>query len=439
MRGMSKGMSVRNRALEALVQSEKTDTSMKTLLREMQTTSADVSDIQISNFLSLSVIRYQNSIDYLLSKSLGHEKLQNLNARDRNILRLVLYETKWMASDLDTTLSFYPKLKFNHLKAISKALDFGLDEVVQDLPLVNKLSIKYSHPTFLVKTLLDNLSIDETIQVLNANNSSRNYYLRLNKLKNANNSIFDSIEGVKLQPDSTLSSLYAVIEGIEQIVTSKLFQDGFILLQDKASILVVESLDLHSGQVIWDSCAAPGMKTQLIVEKMNSTGKIIASDIYRDRVRAARNRSVHLNANQIEWIHADSTHPVVTRANKILIDAPCTSSGILQSYPSFKWRLNKETLFSLMTVQNKLLESIISAHQNCPGTEIIFSTCSILPHEGESQIDSILSKYNVELLDPILPKSSGYSGFTCSNQVTRLFPHKHKTSGFFIAGLRIKH
>ena len=432
-------MSIRNRALQALIQFEQSDTSLKTVLREMQTTTTDVSEIHTSSSLSLSVIRYRNTIDYLLTRFLKNQKLSNLNIRDRNILRLVLYETKWLDLDLETTLSLYPKIKNSHLRAVTLALNSDLDELVQNSPLVNKLSIKYSHPTFLVKTLLDNMPLEDTIQALKENNSSRNYYLRLNRLKNEDTSILDSIEGVRISEDSTLPGLFTVDEGIEHLVTSQLFYDGLILLQDKSSVFVVEAVDPHPGQTIWDSCAAPGMKTQLIAEKLRTNGKIIASDVYRDRVRAAKDRSQQLNANQIEWILADSTRPVVTSANKVLIDAPCTSSGILQSYPSFKWRLNKDTLFSLMTIQNKLLEGIISSYQNRSDTEIIFSTCSMLPHEGESQIDNVLSKYNVELLDPVVPGTHGYPGFNCSDQVTRLFPHKHKTGGFFIARLRLKH
>ena len=436
---MNTEMSIRNRALQALIQFEQSDTSLKTVLREMQTTTTDVSEIHTSSSLSLSVIRYRNTIDYLLTRFLKNQKLSNLNIRDRNILRLVLYETKWLDLDLETTLSLYPKIKNSHLRAVTLALNSDLDELVQNSPLVNKLSIKYSHPTFLVKTLLDNMPLEDTIQALKENNSSRNYYLRLNRLKNEDTSILDSIEGVRISEDSTLPGLFTVDEGIEHLVTSQLFYDGLILLQDKSSVFVVEAVDPHPGQTIWDSCAAPGMKTQLIAEKLRTNGKIIASDVYRDRVRAAKDRSQQLNANQIEWILADSTRPVVTSANKVLIDAPCTSSGILQSYPSFKWRLNKDTLFSLMTIQNKLLEGIISSYQNRSDTEIIFSTCSMLPHEGESQIDNVLSKYNVELLDPVVPGTHGYPGFNCSDQVTRLFPHKHKTGGFFIARLRLKH
>jgi 16S rRNA (cytosine967-C5)-methyltransferase len=431
-------MSARDDAIDALIRFEKSTTSMKTLLRELQTTSADSSDSQIpSQSLSMGVIRFRNTIDYLLSRSLENKKLQELNVRDRNILRLLLYEIEWLDSDMEEVVSYFPEIKAKYSHVMTRAAETDLDTIVRRLALVNRLSLTYSHPTFLVKTLLDNIPLEETIWLLKTNNKTRTYYLRLNKLMGIDDSILNSLTGVKLEKDSDVSGLYRIKDGIERVVLSKYFQDGYILIQDKASILAVEALDTRPGQTVWDSCAAPGMKTQLLAEKLMGTGKLIASDVYKDRVRVAHNRTMHLNAHQVEWLHADSTNPTVTSADKILIDAPCTSTGILQTYPSFKWRLNKQVLFSLMTIQHKILDGILSSYKNRPGTEIVFSTCSLLPHEGESQIDSALSRHNIELLEPKTIGTRGYPGFKCSEKVTRLFPHKHETSGFFIAKMRI--
>ncbi|MDH4212835.1 MAG: hypothetical protein OEV85_02840 [Candidatus Thorarchaeota archaeon] len=437
--GMNRSISAIDDAVNALIQFEKSTTSMKTLLRELQATSVDtfVSKIPAQS-LSLGVIRFRNTIDYLLQKSLGKKKLMDLNVRDRNILRLILYEAKWLDAGIDEILSRLPEIEETYGNIIMRAVETDLDAIVKKLATANRLSLRYSHPTFLVRTLLDNLSFEETIKLLNANNKKRTYYLRLNRLLGGDDSILNSLAGVKLVIDPDIPGLYRVLDGIERVIASPFFQDGYILIQDKASVLSVEALDTHPGQTVWDSCAAPGMKTQLIAEKLMGKGKLIASDVYKERVKGAHNRSAYLNAHHIEWLHADSTSPVVTSADKILIDAPCTSTGILQAYPSFKWRLNKQVLFSLMTIQNKLLDGILSLYQNKPGTEIVFSTCSILPHEGESQIDSALSRHNIELLEPMNIGARGYPGFNCSQKVTRMFPHIHNTSGFFIARMRIK-
>ena len=434
---MNQKMSVRAETIEALNRFETASTSMKTLLREIQTTSPDSIDSQIHvQSLALSVIRFRNTLDYLLSKAFGRTAIRHLSVEVKNTLRLLLYETKWLNIDIDDFISAYPDLK-RFEKKMKKIIALDLNTAFLKMPKINQLSLKYSHPTFIVETLLDNLSIEDTIELLKANNLKRNYYVRPNLLHKDTGADLDSISDIQLEQERDLPSVSRVVQGIERIVSSQHFQDGRILIQDLASVLVVKSLDPQPGEKVWDSCAAPGMKTQLIAELMQGQGEIIATDMYEERVRAAQERAQILNASHVEWLQADATRPVVQDADRILIDAPCTATGILQTYPSFKWRLNKETLFSLMTIQNKLLDGILNAYQNKPGTEIVFSTCSILPHEGESQIDSAMKRHNIELLEPYPYGDQGYPKFNCSKYVKRLFPHKHNTSGFFIAKMRI--
>ena len=437
---MNKEQSIRSDAIEALVQYDQSTTSMKTLLRELQTASVDSSDSHVqTQSLSLSVVRFRNTIDFIVSRSLGKRKLRDLSSRDRNVLRLAVYEVHWRNADLKDTLSYYPEIESHYSTEFKQATAVNLDAVIEGMPTVNRLSLKHSHPTFLVKTLLDNLTLDETVQLLTSNNKIRPYYVRPNRLYDDKDSFLVSLTDAKLKRDPDIPEVYQIVEGVDSIVKSSLFKDGRVLIQDKSSVITVNALDPQPGQKIWDACAAPGMKTQLIAERLMGNGQIMATDVYPERVKAARDLSKHLNASQIEWMQADATKPEVHDADKILIDAPCTSTGILQTYPSFKWRLNKDTLFALMTVQNKILDAIITDYSDRPGTEIVFSTCSILPHEGESQIDSVMQRHNVELLQPLDYGSSGYPDFDCSEMVQRLFPHKHNSSGFFIARLRIKH
>lgn len=436
---MNQNLLIRTEAIEALNQFEQSSTSMKTLLREMQTTSTDYTDSQIHiHSLALSVIKFRNTLDYLISRTLGKRKLQSLTIQNRNLLRLLIYETKWLNSDLEELIAFYPDVTFQDKKILRKGIAIDVATTFQHMPEINRLSLQYSHPTFLVKTLLDNMKRDETIELMKANNQKRNYYIRPNKLRENTDSILNTLEDVELEQIPDVPEVVRVIHGIDSVIKSKSFQEGLILIQDLASVLTVKSLAPQPGEKIWDSCAAPGMKTQLIAEMMKGQGQIVATDVYDERVRAASARSQFLRADRIQWLQADATKPMILDADKILIDAPCTSTGILQVYPSFKWRLNKKTLFALMTIQNKLLDGILAAYQDKPGTEIVFSTCSILPHEGESQIDSVMERHDIELIEPFPFGDAGYPKFKCSKYVKRLFPHKHNTSGFFIAKLRIK-
>ncbi|NPE09894.1 MAG: RsmB/NOP family class I SAM-dependent RNA methyltransferase [Asgard group archaeon] len=221
-------------------------------------------------------------------------------------------------------------------------------------------------------------------------------------------------------------------------VNSDFFRNGKIFIQDKASVFAVTALDPKPGDIVLDACAAPGMKTHLVWELMKGNGCLLANDISYNRLKSAQLRFRSIGAKNIDWINNDSTKTSILNANKILIDAPCTSTGIIQSHPSYKWRLNKKWLFSIMTIQNKILEGIISSYSEKPGTEIVYSTCSVLPHEGENQIDSILERYNIDLLEGPKQGSVGYANYECTQKVRRFFPHIHETNGFFIARFRIK-
>jgi 16S rRNA (cytosine967-C5)-methyltransferase len=202
-------------------------------------------------------------------------------------------------------------------------------------------------------------------------------------------------------------------------------------------VVTAKSLAPKPGEFVWDACAAPGMKTQALWELMEGQGTLVATERNKRRFEEALKQSSVMGMDGVDWQLGDASRCPVTGADKILIDAPCTSTGMFHSHPSFKWRLNKKTLFSIMTIQNKILEGILSGYSDSSGTEIVYATCSILPHEGESQIDSVLDKYPIELLDIPLVQTQGYRNFKCSDKVRRMFTHTHGTDGFFIARMRI--
>lgn len=423
-------------ALNALVAHQKSSVSMKKILREMR--SEAPSEQQISHeTLALGVIRYLNTIDFLISYSLGSLRLQSLTDSDRNLLRLLLYMVRYLKQE--NAIHYLDGKDIRFSETIQRATKCDLNAAVRQLPRLNQSSILYSHPTFIVETMLKHLGETETLQLLSANNRSRIQYLRPNRNRSSSRSAIQSLKtlGVGLEPDPRYDDLYRVTSGIEAIVSSDLFQRGDVFIQDKASVLMVYALDTSPDDIVWDACASPGMKTQLISEFMKNSGRIVASDIYRNRVQTAKDRFDLLGVKNTTWIQADASKMKVNGATKILIDAPCTSTGIIQSHPSFKWRLNKKVLMSIMSVQHKILDGILTAYGDQPGTEIVYATCSVLPHEGESQIDSIMKTHNVELMNTKIAGDTGYRGFQCSKMVRRLFPHKHETSGFFVSRMRI--
>ena len=116
------------------------------------------------------------------------------------------------------------------------------------------------------------------------------------------------------------------------------------------------------------------------------------------------------------------------RVTKVLIDAPCSSSGVMLRDPAIRIQLkDSDSIGSYIIVQKGLVQEAVKHFR---GKEIVYATCSLFPQEGEEIIDAVFSE--VKLYPLKVPGNPGYRGFKCSNYVKRLFPHVHDTNGFFI-------
>ena len=411
--------------------------SARSIIQDLEdgTLESDLRDLVRS--LALGTVRYQNTIDFLLSKV--NRRL--FNALDSNTLaklRLQLYETRWLGRDIDFVKQIYSTNR-TELKLLNSALLIDLEDLLRNMPESNALSLQYSHPTFIIDTLLENVGRRDTISILSANNNKRSYFLRPNRERISIADFKERLTKIGLQfvPDSDVDDLFRVDASVNNLISSDLYRNGEVIIQDKGSLLVVEALNPHPHETVIDICSAPGGKTQLIWEKMNGNGLLVAGEFYQHRILSARKRLQSLGISNIQWIQLDAVSPPISDADKILIDAPCTSTGMIQTHPSFKWALNKERLLTMMSLQNKILEGTIDSFIDSPNTEIVYATCSILPHEGESQIDSVLSHYPIELIKPDIPGAPGYPNFNCSPMVKRLFTHRNQSHGFFISKFKI--
>ena len=423
--------------IQILVNSHSEKRTTRAIIRDVENDTIEPEIREIVLSLALGTIRFQNTIDFLISK-VARKIMSVLDSNTLAKLRVGIYELRWLGRDIDFVKQIY-SVNSTELKLLNSALHIDLENLLQKMPESNALSLKYSHPTFIVDTLIENLGREETISILDVNNSKRSYFLRPNRKRITLVELKEQLNefGIKYVTDSDVDDLLRVDESLEILISSSLYHKGEVILQDKGSLLVVEALNPLPHQTVIDLCSAPGGKTGLIWDKMNRNGRLIAGEFYNHRILAARKRLDLLGIKDIEWVQLDAVSPPVSNADKILIDAPCTSTGMIQTHPSFKWALNKDRLIAMMTLQNKILEGTIESFIDYPNIEIVYATCSILPHEGESQIDSLLTRYPIELIEPDIPGDTGYPNFECSSKVKRLFTHKHKSHDFFISKFKI--
>jgi len=215
-----------------------------------------------------------------------------------------------------------------------------------------------------------------------------------------------------------------------------LFLDGTIEVQDEGSQLLAQLVNAKRGEIIVDFCAGAGGKTLAIGAKMANKGRIYAFDVSEKRLANLKPRMTRAGLTNIhpEKIHSE-TDPRITRlagkADRVLVDAPCSGLGTLRRNPDLKYRQSPDTLASLQTQQQNILHA--AAELVRAGGRLVYATCSILPEENENQAEHFLQTHpDFELLDcsellaaQKIPLNTG--------KYLRLDTATHHTDGFFAA------
>jgi 16S rRNA (cytosine967-C5)-methyltransferase len=177
------------------------------------------------------------------------------------------------------------------------------------------------------------------------------------------------------------------------IFPSSAFQSGFFEVQDLHSQKVVDLLDPQPGECVIDACAGAGGKTLHISSRMDNKGKVIALDVLEPKLLQLKKRARRAGVHNLEikWIESSKTiKRLEERADRLLLDVPCSGLGVLRRNPDTKWKLTKERLKELEKIQREILNDY--AKMLKPGGIMVYSTCSILPSENVQQIDAFLTK-----------------------------------------------
>src|SRR5690554_32253 len=204
------------------------------------------------------------------------------------------------------------------------------------------------------------------------------------------------------------------------VFTTEAFKNGLFEVQDASSQKVAEILDPKPGMRIIDACAGAGGKSLHIATMMENKGQLIAMDIYGHKLNELKRRARRNDIFNIETRTIDSTKVIkklIEKADKVLIDAPCSGLGVLKRNPDAKWKLQPEFLDTIRNTQKELLDSY--SRMVKPGGELIYATCSILPSENEKQIKAFLAReegkdFSLLREEKILPSKSGFDGFYIS-------------------------
>ncbi|WP_299120043.1 methyltransferase domain-containing protein [uncultured Tenacibaculum sp.] len=176
------------------------------------------------------------------------------------------------------------------------------------------------------------------------------------------------------------------------VFKTEAFHNGLFEVQDASSQLVASYLDVEPGMKVVDTCAGAGGKTLHLASLMKNKGQIIAMDIYESKLKKLKIRARRNKVHNIDTKVIDSTKVIKKlhgKADRVLIDAPCSGLGVIRRNPDSKWKLQPEFLDNIKEVQQKVLQQYSKMVK--PGGKLVYATCSVLPSENQQQIEFFLA------------------------------------------------
>lgn len=201
------------------------------------------------------------------------------------------------------------------------------------------------------------------------------------------------------------------------VFKTEAFKKGFFEVQDASSQLVASYLDVKPGMKVIDTCAGAGGKSLHLASLMQNKGQIIALDIYQSKLKKLKVRARRNKIHNIDTRVIDSSKPIkklYNKADRVLIDAPCSGLGVLRRNPDSKWKLAPEFLKNIKETQQQILQQYSKMVKT--GGKLVYATCSILPSENQLQIEKFLRSeegkdFTLVKQNKVLAHTSGFDGF----------------------------
>ncbi len=251
-----------------------------------------------------------------------------------------------------------------------------------------------------------------------AQNQQADVILRVNTLKATRKQVHAMLMDLEIEtsmPDEYPDAV--ILKERANVFLTDVFKNGYFEVQDASSQLVAPFLEVQPGMRVVDTCAGAGGKTLHIASLMQNKGQIIAMDIYESKQKQLKLRAKRNGAFNIEYRIIEGTKTIKKlhdKADRVLIDAPCSGLGVLKRNPDSKWKLKPEFIDEIRQTQEQILLDYSKILK--PGGKMVYATCSILPSENEEQIKKFLASdwgKNFTFIkdQKILASTSAFDGF----------------------------
>lgn len=275
-----------------------------------------------------------------------------------------------------------------------------------------------SIPDWIDEVGIAELGEDTWTKEIAMQNEQAEVILRVNTLKTNKKDLQLKLQSEDIETEFLNNYPYALkLKERANVFKTEAFKDGWFEVQDASSQLVADFLDVQPGMKVVDTCAGAGGKTLHIAALMQNKGQVIAMDIYESKLKKLKTRAKRNGVHNFDMRVINSTKPIkklYDKADRVLIDAPCSGLGVLRRNPDAKWKLEPEFLDSIRVTQQEVLQQYSKMVK--PGGKLVYATCSVLPSENQKQVDKFLTSesgkdFTFVKDKKILAHKSGFDGF----------------------------
>ena len=386
---------------------------LETALHGAQLSSADRA---LCQEIVYGIVRWQATLDWLIArKTDGREQKPGL----QNLLRLGLYQIFRLDripdhAAVNETVELAKQNGFGAQAGFVNAVLRGYlrehDETKKLLAglKISQPALGWSHPEWLVARWQKRWGIEKTASLLEWNNTPPKTFARVNTLKTDAGKLLEkwrdeNVEYDFVRREQLGENLVFELKSHPPLSSLASFRDGWFYIQDPGTLLAACKLGPQPGETILDFCAAPGGKTTFIAQLMNNQGRIVAQDVSDERLKWIQENCQRLGVTCVELqraagiLSAEQTKDgtasgtLAARFDRILVDAPCSNTGVMRRRVDLRWRIQPAEIERLRTAQLDLLQQ--AATQVKPGGVLVYSTCSLEPEENGEVVKHFLNEH----------------------------------------------
>lgn len=438
-------MTAREAALKALAACRKSGAWSETFLRNyFAKVEMDRREAALASKITYGVLQNTLLLDFYIGEY-SSVKTTKMEPKVLDILRLGAYQIIFLTkipprSAVDEGVKLAKKHSNKRASGLVNAVLRRIAENREKLPEPSSgdrteyLSVKYSHPIWLVREFIDILGSEGAEEFLKCNNSETLITAQINALKTDINTVLEELGDIPAKVHPWLENCIEM-ERAGDISGLAPFEKGHVYIQDPAARLAVMAAEVRPGMSLLDCCAAPGGKTFAAAIAMENRGEILSCDIHVKKLGLIASGAERLGINIVNTIGADARKNVAELEgifDVVIADVPCSGTGVIRKKPEIRFK-SEADMKNLPEIQRDILKNAIRYVK--PGGEVIYSTCSVLPSENEAVFTEVLAESgDFYAEDFVLPGPVG----TSRDGMLTLYPHIHGTDGFFIGKLRRK-